>query len=267
MSIRYLTVIMAIAAVSACQSGKKDELVASSAIAQDEVVEDAAATQVNEEQALEDQAGDEVDEVDETTKTANIDPATPDLSNTVATYVAPKKGTVFTWRNNWSNLPEIISYRVAGKVRNGDTEYLKFTSVTGFKSTTHAYYLADDFSLKGYRDKSNKAVLSFKPTEKRYRFPMAPGDNWITSWKQIDHKTNKVTSGGGVVRVIGWEVLDLPAGRFRALKVRMPVQKDAPRGMRHYAWFSPELGVTIKEEIGGGILSWSQILEKVEHPG
>ena len=109
--------------------------------------------------------------------------------------------------------------------------------------------------------------MSFKPTEKRYRFPMAPGDKWVTSWKQIDHKTKKVTSGGGVVRVIGWEELNLPAGRFRALKVKMPVQRDAPRGITHYAWFSPELGITVKEEIGGGILSWSQILEKVEYPG
>ena len=88
----------------------------------------------------------------------------------------------------------------------------------------------------------------------------------MTSWKSIDHKTDRVTSGGGVVRVLRWETLDLPAGRIRALKVRVPVQRNAPKGLTHHAWFSPKLGITVKEEIGGGILNWSQVLEKVDLP-
>ena len=132
---------------------------------------------------------------------------------------------------------------------------------------THAFYDTRTFSLKGYRDKSDRAIVTFKPPEQRYRFPMAPGDKWVTSWKSIDHKSDRVTSGGGVVKVLRWETLKLPAGEFRALKVRMPVQRNAPKGLTHHAWFSPELGITIKEEIGGGSLNWSQVLEKVEQPG
>ncbi|MEM9280126.1 MAG: hypothetical protein AAGA76_16310, partial [Pseudomonadota bacterium] len=134
------------------------------------------------------------------------------------------------------------------------------------KKTTHAYYSTEDFSLKGYRDAKNRALVTYKPVEQRYRFPMAPGDKWLTQWKSLDHGTEKVTAGGGVVQVVRMETLDLPAGRFRAMKVKMPVQRHAPKGLTHYAWFSPELGITVKEEIGGGILNWSQVLEKVELP-
>ncbi len=275
MPVRYISVFLAMLAVAACQSSKGDTTSAVDLISKSDGPENADTLAKSNTDGSEAEVAEAVGEksqngdvIDSSVKTAKVDGSTPSgkLSNSVASYVAPRDGTVFTWRNNWANLPEIISYKVAGKVKNGDTEYLKLTSVKGFKSTTYAYYLTKDFSLKGYRDKSNKAVMSFKPTEQRYRFPMAPGDKWVTSWKQVDHKTDKITSGGGVVRVIGWETLNLPAGRFKALKVRMPVQRNAPKGLTHYTWFSPKLGVTVKEEIGGGILVWSQILEKVEYP-
>lgn len=269
MSVRFLSVFLILVAVTACQTSKTGDSKLAQTVATDEnqITTVAEPPTANADQELNSELTQ--DGVDTSVTTAKVEPSAGSTatSNIVSSYNAPEAGTVFTWRNNWANLPEIISYKVAGKVKNGDAEYLKLTSVKGFKSTTHAYYLTKDFSLKGYRDKSNKAVLSFKPPEQRYRFPMAPGDKWVTSWKQLDHKTNKVTTGGGVVRVIGWEVLDLPAGRFRTLKVRMPVQRGAPKGMTHYTWFSPELGVTVKEEIGGGILSWSQVLERVEYPG
>jgi hypothetical protein len=31
-------------------------------------------------------------------------------------------------------------------------------------------------------------------------------------------------------------------------------------------WFSPQLGVTVKEQIGNGSMNWTQILEKVQLP-
>ncbi|MEM7215566.1 MAG: hypothetical protein AAF423_08485 [Pseudomonadota bacterium] len=199
--------------------------------------------------------------------TASISNSAPSArKDTILAYSAPKPGTVFTWRNNWANLPEIISYKVSGMHKIGDTDYVKFTSVKGLKNSTQAYYSTKDFSLKGYRDAKNQALVTYKPVEQRYRFPMAPGDKWLTQWKSLDHKTNKVTSGGGVVHAIRMETLNLPAGQIRAMKVKMPVQKNAPRGLTHHAWFSPELGITVKEEIGGGVLNWTQVLEKVEYP-
>lgn len=184
----------------------------------------------------------------------------------VQAYAAPKKGTVFTWRNNWAALPEVIAYRADGIVKFGSKEYVKFTSTRGLKKDTHAYYDVSSFSLKGYRDAKNAALVTYKPAEQRYRFPMKAGDKWVTSWKSMDHTKKQVTKGGGVVKVIKFEMLKIGAKEYDAVKVRMPLQRGAPKGMSHYVWFSPELGITIKEQIGNGAMNWTQILEKVEFP-
>lgn len=249
--------------LAACQAGKEGGLDSVKSDKELAVTE----TELSESEVSEATA----DETDNASTASIKKPAEPGETGTksdlvIEAYVPPKPGTVFTWRNNWANLPDLISYKVAGNLKLGNTEYIKFSSVQGFKSQTHAFYDTSNFSLKGYRDKSDRAVVTFKPPEQRYRFPMAPGDKWVTSWKSIDHKTDRVTSGGGVVRVLRWETLDLPAGRIRALKVRVPVQRNAPKGLTHHAWFSPKLGITVKEEIGGGILNWSQVLEKVDLP-
>jgi hypothetical protein len=46
----------------------------------------------------------------------------------------------------------------------------------------------------------------------------------------------------------------------------MPIAPGLPKGMQHYLWFSPELGVTVKEQIGNGSMNWTQVLEKVQLP-
>ena len=185
---------------------------------------------------------------------------------TVLSYTPPQIGTVFTWQNNWANLPKTISYKVTDIKNLGPKEYVVFTSVKGFKSKTKAYYDTTNFALKGYRDAEGKALVTYKPVEQRYRFPMKPGDKWVTNWKSLDHKTNNVTAGGGVVQVVAYERLKLPSGEFDTLKVRMPVQKRAPKGLKHYVWFAPKLGITVKETIGGGNFHWSQVLSKVSYP-
>ncbi|MGI9350246.1 MAG: hypothetical protein ACR2O3_01680 [Rhizobiaceae bacterium] len=258
MYIRRLFPFVAVMALVGCQATKMEDLLAKNDLSEQEVSEKISESGERDEP--------QVDSVTTTSIDNSVSTSKETSRDYVSKYVPPRPGTVFTWRNNWANLPEIISYRVAGTVNAGDSEYLKFTSVKGFKSTTHAYYNAKDYSLKGYRDRKDKAIVTYKPVEQRYKFPMAPGDKWLTQWKSLDHKTDRITVGGGVVHAIRMETLNLPFGKIRAMKVKMPVQKSAPKGITHYAWFSPELGVTVKEEIGGGILNWSQVLERVEFP-
>ncbi|MEP1208836.1 MAG: hypothetical protein ABJM29_14185 [Rhizobiaceae bacterium] len=181
-------------------------------------------------------------------------------------YVPPKRGTVYTYHNNWASLPKVIKYKVSGVEKIGRRKYLKFTSVGGLKNPVHAYYDLKNFNLKGYRDLSGKAVVSFRPAEQRYRFPLKPGDKWLTKWQSKDHKKNEVTSGGGIVRVERIEQLALPIGVYKTVRVRLPLPRNAPRGMTHHLWFSPKLGVTVKEQIKSTNMNWTQILAKVEGP-
>lgn len=211
-------------------------------------------------------SGSDVKPIIDQTAVGSIKPTTGSFvkNGIVQSYVPPKKGSIFTWRNNWASLPEVIAYRADGIVKFGSKEYVKFTSTRGLKKDTHAYYDVSSFSLKGYRDAKNAALVTYKPAEQRYKFPMKAGDKWVTSWKSMDHTKKQVTEGGGVVKVIKFEMLKIGAKQYDAVKVRMPLQRGAPKGMSHYVWFSPELGITIKEQIGNGSMNWTQILEKVE---
>ena len=58
--------------------------------------------------------------------------------------------------------------------------------------------------------------------------------------------------------------IGLNASMIRTLNIKLPSPPDMPRGMTHYVWFAPDLGVTVKEQIGNGAMNWTQILEKVQ---
>jgi hypothetical protein len=193
-------------------------------------------------------------------------PAVSD-SNVIAAYRAPEKGTLLTFRNNWASLPPVITYRVDGTVSLGKAKYLKMTAIRGMGEKISAYYDAGNFALKGYRDEKDKAVVTYSPVEERYRFPMKPGDRWVSAWRSRDHRKEKDFKGGGVVTVVGFENLELPSGTFRTVKIKLPSPPDMPRGMMHHVWFAPEVGVTVKEQIGNGSMNWTQILEKLQSPG
>jgi len=252
---RILSAVALVAALglSACQTGDGNPLSAETVA---KPVSQAKSTDMVEQSTKAETPSKNVD----TLKTAAIG------GKVITSYSPPAKGTVFTWRNNWEQLPTIISYRVAGTLKKGNTEYLKLTSVKGFKNTIHAYYDTRNFALKGYRDASDKALVTYKPMEQRYRFPMKPGDQWVTSWNSIQHDTKAVSKGGGVVKVEAFETIKTPAGSFETLRVRMPIQSGAPKGMTHHIWFAPKLGITVKEKIGGGMLNWTQILDRVDAP-
>ena len=92
-------------------------------------------------------------------------------ANVIASYVPPESGTELTFRNNWSSLPPVITYRVAGTVALGGKTYLKMTSIKGQSETVSAYYDTANFALKGYRDKNDKPILTYKPVEERCLLP------------------------------------------------------------------------------------------------
>lgn len=252
MHIRKIVLLASLAAISACQSAKVEESITTSSTA--------GAGPAG-------QQGSEVgDQNDERLIASAGASQAGSTAAVIQAYVPPQTGTVFTWRNNWSSLPPVVSYRVSGVVTVGETEYVKFTSVAGMKNTVHAYYDTGSFALKGYRDGDDRALVTYKPVEERYRFPMKAGDQWVTAWRSLDHKEERETKGGGVVKVVAIETVKLPAGEFRAAKVQLPLPRDAAPGMRHLVWFAPDLGITVKEQITSGSMNWTQILEKIEKP-
>lgn len=267
MVVRFTAALLLTVGLAACQNTSAVSAVdGNAAAAVDDIATASTETAGPEEVSIQDGAAESDQAPGTELKTAalKVDPGSPVKDGVITHYQAPEKGTVFTWRNNWSTLPPVISYVADGTLSMGEKTYVRFKSVKGLDQTTFAYYDTGNFSLKGYRDAADKALTTFKPAEERYRFPMKAGDKWVMQWKMKDHRSGKVSEGGGIVTVIGIERLKLPAGVFKAMKVKLPTPPGLPRQMIHYVWFSPELGVTVKEQIGNGRMTWSQILEKVE---
>ncbi len=261
---RISAALLLTATLAACQNTSAVGSVENATADEIDTVETASIEAAADQPAVLD--GPETPPADEETKTAALgkDTGDPVKGGVITHYRPPEKGTVFTWRNNWSTLPPVISYVADGTLAKGDKTYVRFKSVKGLDQTTFAYYDTGNFGLKGYRDSRDKALTTFKPVEERYRFPMKAGDKWVMQWKMKDHNSGKISQGGGIVTVIGIERLKLPAGVYQAMKVKLPTPAGLPRQMVHYVWFAPALGVTVKEQIGNGKMTWSQILEKVE---
>lgn len=183
----------------------------------------------------------------------------------INSYRPPKVGTVFGWRNNWASLEPKLVYRVASvNDKFGDRPVMRFDAIEGTGKGAKTYYDLQNSNLVGHKDKSGSPLVTYQKVENRLKFPMRPGDKWVANWKFLDHKSNKTQKGGGVVNVIGVEMLSTDAGRFKTMKIRLPLPPSAGRGMRHHIWYSPKLGVIVREQISNSTFSWVKVIERVE---
>jgi len=92
------------------------------------------------------------------------------------------------------------------------------------------------------------------------------GDRWVSQWKSVEHRSKKIQSGGGIVYVIGVEKLRLAAGNYKTMKIRLPLPREAGKGLKHYIWYSPSLGVVVREQISNNKFTWTKELERVSFP-
>lgn len=183
----------------------------------------------------------------------------------INSYRPPKVGTVFGWRNNWASLEPKLVYRVASiNDKFGDRPVMRFEAIEGTGRGAKTYFDLQNSNLVGHKDKSGNPLVSYQKVENRLKFPMRPGDKWVANWKYIDHKANRIQKGGGVVHVIGVEMLSTDAGRFKTMKIRLPLPPSAGHGMRHHIWYSPKLGVIVREQISNSTFSWVKVIDRVE---
>ncbi|MFK5979011.1 MAG: hypothetical protein QM488_09020 [Rhizobiaceae bacterium] len=183
----------------------------------------------------------------------------------INSYRPPKVGTVFGWRNNWASLEPKLVYRVASLNDKFDGKpAIRFEAIEGTGKGAKTYYDLQNSNLVGHKDKSGKPLVTYQKVENRLKFPMRPGDKWVANWQYLDHNSNKVQKGGGVVNVIGVELLSTDAGRFKTMKIRLPLPASAGRGMRHHIWYSPKLGIIVREQISNNTFSWVKVIERVE---
>lgn len=186
----------------------------------------------------------------------------------IGKYRPPKIGTIFYWKNNWNSLPKRLVHKVASQTATfGGKKAVRMDAIEGTGNGTKTFYDVKTSNLLGHNDKNGNAVVVFPKVEERLRFPMKPGDQWVTSWKSVDRSTQKTTKGGGVVKVIGAEKLLVAGKPLKTMKIQLPLPNNLGRGMKHYIWYSPKFGVVIREQISNGRFVWVKELEKVKLPG
>ena len=183
----------------------------------------------------------------------------------INSYRPPKVGTVFGWRNNWASLEPKLVYRVASVNDKLDGKpVIRFDAIEGTGHGAKSYFDLQSSNLVAHKDQSGNPLVTYQKIENRLKFPMRPGDQWVANWQYLDHTSNKMRKGGGVVNAVGVEMLSTDAGRFKTMKIRLPLPASVGRGMRHHIWYSPKLGIVVREQISNNTFSWVKVIERVE---
>jgi hypothetical protein len=95
---------------------------------------------------------------------------------------------------------------------------------------------------------------SYTPDSQTFRFPLAPGATWRSAFEmRRPHARGFTMLFDRTAKVAGWETLEVPAGRFRAL--RLDIEGGWKRGdvsasgrSRTTMWYAPEVKRWVKYE-------------------
>jgi len=98
----------------------------------------------------------------------------------------------------------------------------------------------------GKEDKEERNRL-----KKRYDFPLYEGKKWSLNYSSYSHSRHQYYDCFEEFLVGGFEDVEVPAGKFRAIKVKVKFTVlEQPRnlmGIYHY-WWSPDVKAIIKEQ-------------------
>ncbi len=94
--------------------------------------------------------------------------------------------------------------------------------------------------------------LMFRPHSGLFRFPLHVGDKHEVKYELLRPRVNTVESSTtGSVSVVGWETVEVPAGKFRAIKVELdtmvrPLDGSRPFPRQVTFWYVPEVRRWVK---------------------
>ena len=106
----------------------------------------------------------------------------------------------------------------------------------------------------------------FRPHSGLFRFPLHVGDKYEVKYELLFPRVNTVESSTtGTATVVGWETVEVPAGKFRAIKLELDtiVQPSVgPRAWRRQGtfWYVPEVRRWVKFRVVTPMLRISEEL-------
>lgn len=94
----------------------------------------------------------------------------------------------------------------------------------------------------------------FNPPLIRYRFPLATGERWRQSVRDLNYDSRPYGGIDRSVSVGGYEKITTPAGTFDAIRLQVFMRLDDetfwrfPTECTYVVWYAPALGVAVREE-------------------
>jgi len=94
--------------------------------------------------------------------------------------------------------------------------------------------------------------MMFRPHSGVFRFPMLVGNEHPVGYEMMRPRESAAESSTtGSVKVVGWETIQVPAGKFRALRIElesMVQRSDSPRPHPRQVtfWYAPEVRRWVK---------------------
>jgi len=90
------------------------------------------------------------------------------------------------------------------------------------------------------------AGVMYRPHAGVFRFPLRTGDKYEVNFEVLRPRVNTIaTTVSGIARVVGWDTVDVPAGKFRAIRVEVEgVYRESDGGsyQQHaILWYVPEV--------------------------
>jgi hypothetical protein len=129
--------------------------------------------------------------------------------------------------------------------------HLVANDVAGVKDTDLTY--TSDWNLV-----ASRRTGIYEPNSGMLKFPLRPGDSWPSRYRITFPREDYFTEQDRIARVEGWEDVQVPAGKFHALKVvaqGSSKRSDRPLlgSVREVMWYAPEVKRYVKwtYEAGG----------------
>ncbi len=94
--------------------------------------------------------------------------------------------------------------------------------------------------------------VEFVPALALYRFPLQAGKSWVETVRAVDPGSGRKTDVRIFAKALAWEEVTVPAGKFRALKVRrsiVPEDAGATRSQTTVTlidWYAPRVDGPVK---------------------
>lgn len=161
-----------------------------------------------------------------------------------ARYVAPPLGS--TWTQTYRNTGSFGSGTPTATIQATERtwegkRYLAFVGPTG---TILANPVDGAWSTILAPDGS--PAISFDPPG-GYDYPLVVDKTWTRNVRQTLHKANKTLQNEVKYKVEAYEDVTVPAGTFKAFKIRQQWFLDSKLGADNTNWFAPELGIFVKQ--------------------